>query len=163
MIDRVVIEKSMSEALLDGSVDSDGRGFIEEMREFVRLMESLPENPETFEAFLFPEGISGVYRAKSNRNQAANLVWHQLRMCVFREVYIAFCVTDSKYAAEMKSLETNIKVLIGAIAGTIAATLGVAVAVVSATTAVVLWLVLKIGRNTFCQYYASYYRADQQQ
>jgi hypothetical protein len=98
-----------------------------------------------------PQALLSVAALWTDRRGEKGLVYH-----ILRELYEALCKDVTRYRDEVAVLSTNAKLLVGAITGYVAGQLGgSSVLVLGAATATILWLILKIGVNSFCNFYAS--------
>ncbi len=90
------------------------------------------------------------------RAQEDTLLPKALVYNVFRELYTALCLHDSRYAQEVDALPADATRLITVVTQYVARR-GFASTAATAVTATVLWLIENIGRQRFCNFYAPYF------
>jgi hypothetical protein len=79
-------------------------------------------------------------------------------MRVFRELYLALCRADERYADAVKQLKDNEKPFITAVAGYLAATMGFKITVVFAVAAAIFRLVAKAQYHALCEFGSERFR-----
>ncbi len=157
-MDKETVRQYVTAALTGERLTAYERQILLDLDRYVESVTPQIGDEAALNGLLEPDQNLKQFRSKAREHSAQGSQAESLKYCIFRELWLAICEDHPKYRKEVKSLQHNGQLLVAVVAGGMATALGLAVTVVAALTAAAVWLILKVGRNAFCERYSPVFK-----